>query len=321
MFCYSFLAQQLSRMASKFNIKKLEQQRANVLKAQATIDRKLKEAKEHKRKAEAEKEVKKAKKEEEKRAKLLLKQQAKEGKQEMPSTGGPSNKSFYPVYQKVMIHLAMEFITRMKEDKNPKMYKKFINFIIQHVSTIYTSVRSITIDDVWQTIRDCRCTYLTGEDEEESDADEIINPRDVEKTFKEGELTPEVWDEISKCFEDIAEAHGAVKEAYKSADKPIPKLSTKGMGVFLEALAIGVLTIQDPKVLSILQDTRVNRQMREEMKLSGQVSLINRREDRQKNRMLPDWNHPVFKDDGKYRSVGKVAAFTLGMLWAKILKM
>ena len=99
-----------------------------------------------------------------------------------------------------MMHLAMEFITRMKEDKDPEMYKKFINFIIQHVSVIDTSVRSVTIDDIWQTIKDCRCTY--------SDADEVINPRDVEKTFKEGEMTPEVWDEISKCFEAMAEEHG-----------------------------------------------------------------------------------------------------------------
>ena len=101
-------------MALKYNIKKLEQQRAKVLEAQATIDRKLKEAKEHKRKGGAKKE---AKKEEEKRVKLLLKQQVKEGKPKTPSTGGPSHKSFYPVYQKVMMHLAIEFITRMKEDK------------------------------------------------------------------------------------------------------------------------------------------------------------------------------------------------------------
>ena len=195
----------------------------------------------------------------------------------------------------------------MKEDKDPEMYKKFINFIIQHVSAIDTSVRSVTIDDVWQTIKDHSCTYLMGE-EEGSDADEVINPRDVEKTFKEGELTPEVQDEISKCFKAMAEVHRVVREAYKSAGKLIPKLSTRGMGVFLEALVIGALTIQDYKVLCILQDARVNRWMREEMKLSGQVGLINRRKDRQKNRMLPDWNHPVFKDDGKYRSVGKVAA-------------
>ena len=48
--------------------------------------------------------------------------------------------------------------------------------------------------------------------------------------------------------------------------------------------------------------------MREEVKLSGEVSLIKRRKDRQKNRMLPDWNHHVFKDDSKYRPVGKIAA-------------
>ena len=67
------LAQQSSKMASKYNIKKLEEQRAKVLEAQATIDHKLKETEECKHKAEAKKEVKKAKKEEEKRAKLLLK--------------------------------------------------------------------------------------------------------------------------------------------------------------------------------------------------------------------------------------------------------
>ena len=52
-----------------------------------------------------------------------------------------------------------------------------------------------------------------GEDEEDSDVDEVINPRDVEKTFKEGELTPEVRDEISKCFKAMAELHRATKEA------------------------------------------------------------------------------------------------------------
>ena len=48
--------------------------------------------------------------------------------------------------------------------------------------------------------------------------------------------------------------------------------------------------------------------MREEVKLFGEVSLIKRRKDRQKNRMLPDWNHHIFKDDSKYRPVGKIAA-------------
>ena len=79
------------------------------------------------------------------------------------------------------------------------------------------------------------------------------------------------------------------------------------MGVLLEALMVGVPTIQDPTLLGILQEARVNQRIREEIKLSGEVSVIGRRKDRQKNRMLPDWNHWVFKDDSKYRLVGKIA--------------
>ena len=181
-----------------------------------------------------------------------------EKKPKAPPVGGPSNKSFYPVYQKVMMRLAVEFITRMKEDKDSAMYNKFIGLVIQHVSAVSTSVRTITIDDIWQMIKDGSCTYVTGEDEEDSDADEVFSPRDMEKIFMDGELMTEVLDEISRCLECMAEAHGAVKDAYKSATKLILKLSTKGMGVLLEALAVGALTIQDPTLLGILQEARVN---------------------------------------------------------------
>ena len=207
-----------------------------------------------------------------------------------------------------MMCLAVEFITRMKEDKDPEMYKRFISLVIQHVSAVNTSVRSIMVDDVWQMIRDHKCTYVMGEDEEDSDVDEVFSPRDVEKMFKEGELMTEVRDEISRCFEAMAEAHGAVKEAYRSAGKLILKLSTRGMGVLLEALMVGVLTIQGPTLPGVPQEARINRRMREEVKLSGEMSLIKRRKDRQKNRMLPDWDHCIFKDDSKYRPVGKITA-------------
>ena len=140
------------------------------------------------------------------------------------------------------MQLAVEFITRMKEDKDTATYKKFIGLVIQCVRAVDTSVKTITVDDIWQTIKDGSCTYVTGEDEEDSDADEVFSPRDIEKTFKEEELTTEVRDEISRCFESMAEAHGMVKDAYKSAGKLIPKLSTRGMGV-LEALMVGALTI------------------------------------------------------------------------------
>ena len=214
-------------MASKYSIKRLEKQKAEVLEVQATIDRKIPEAEEHKHQMDAEKATKKAKKEEEKRVRLLLKKQAKvEKKPKAPGVGVPSNKSFYPVYQKVMMRLAVEFVTRMKEDKDSAMYKKFIGLVIQHVSAVEMSVRTITVDDIWQMIKDGNCTYVTGEDEEDSDAEEVFSPRDMEKMFKDGELMTKVQDEISRCFKCMAEAHGAVKDAYKSATKLIPKLST-----------------------------------------------------------------------------------------------
>ena len=180
-------------MASKYSIKRLEQQKAKVLEAQATIDHKIQEAEERKHQMEAEKATEKAKKEEEKRVRLLLKQQANvEKKPKAPAVGGRSNKSFYPVYQKVMMRLAVEFVTRMKEDKDLAMYKKFIGLVIQHVSAVDTSVRTVTVDDIWQMIKDGNCTYVTSEDEEDSDADEVFNPRDVKKMFKDGELMTKV---------------------------------------------------------------------------------------------------------------------------------
>ena len=57
------LVSKASMMASKYSIKRLEQQKAKVLEVQATIDHKIQEAEEHKCQMEAEKAVKKAKKE------------------------------------------------------------------------------------------------------------------------------------------------------------------------------------------------------------------------------------------------------------------
>ena len=151
------------------------------------------------------------------------------------------------------------------------------------MSAVNTSVRTITVDDIWEMIKDGNCTYVTSEDEEDSDANDVFSPRDMEKMFKEGELMTKVQDEISRCSECMAEAHGVVKDAYKSATKLIPKLSIRGMGVLLEALMVGVLTIQDPALLGILQEAQVNQRVREEVKLSWEVNLNDRRKDRQKN--------------------------------------
>ena len=106
------------------------------------------------------------------------------------------------------------------------------------MSAIDTLVRTITVNIIWQMIRGGSCTYMTGEDEEDSDADEVFSPRDVEKMFKEGELMTEVRDEISRCFESMAEAHGVVKDAYKLAGELIPKLFTRGMRVLKEFVCV-----------------------------------------------------------------------------------
>ena len=217
---------------------------------------------------------------------------------------GLTNKMIYPAYQKVMLRVTTEFVVRMKEEKEPTLYKTYINC----VGAVDTSVWDTTVDDVWQTIRDKKCTYITGEDDEESEGEDLIGAQDIEKMFKPEEMTAEVKDQIVECFEEVSEAHEAVKKVYKSAVKLVLKLSPKGMGVFLEALALGTPDIPDTRVANILQDARLSRKLHEEVKTTENVSLFDKHKEIQKNKMLPDWTHPIFKQKVKYRSVGKIAA-------------
>ena len=113
----------------------------------------------------------------------------------------------------------------------------------------------------------------------------------------------------------MSEAHEAIKKVYKSAAKLVLKLSSKGMGVFLEALALGTPDIQDTRLVNILQDTRLNRKLREEVKTTDNINnLSNKCKEMQKNRMLPDWMHPIFKQKVKYWPVGKIAAAVMVFL-------
>ena len=121
-------------------------------------------------------------------------------------------------------------------------------------------------------------------------------------------MTAEVKDQIVKCFEEMSEAHEAIKKVYKSAVKLVPKLSSKGMDVFLEALALGTPDILDTRVANILQDAILSRKLCEEVKITENVSLFDKCKEIQKNRMLPDWMHPIFKQKAKYQQVGKFAA-------------
>ena len=237
----------------------------------------------------------------------LKKQKEKEAKPKDVKGKGLTNKTFYPTYQKVMLRVTMEFVMRMKAEKEPTLYKTYINLVINCVGAVDTSVRDTTVNDVWQTIRDKKCTYITGEDDEQSEEEDLIGARDIEKTFNPEEMTAEVKDQIEECFEEMSEAHETIKKVYKSAAKLVPKLSSKGMGVFLEALALGTPDILDTRVVNILQDARLSRKLHEEVNTTENISLFNKCKEMQKNRMLPDWTHPIFKQKAKYQPVGKIA--------------
>ena len=68
---------------------------------------------------------------------------------------------------------------------------------------------------MWQTIRDKKCTYITGEDDEQLEEEDLIGARDIKKTFKPEEMTAEVKDQIEECFEEMSKAHEAIKKVYK----------------------------------------------------------------------------------------------------------
>ena len=127
-------------------------------------------------------------------------------------------------------------------------------------------------------------------------------------------MTAEVKDQIVECFEEMSKAHEAIKKVYKSAVKLVPKLSSKGMGVFLEALALGTPDIPDTRMANILQDARLSRKLCEEVKTTDNISLFDKCKEVQKSRMLPDWTHPIFKQKAKYQPVGKMAAAVMVFL-------
>ena len=53
---------------------------------------------------------------------------------------GVNNATFYPIYQQTMNRLSIEFIIRMKEERDPSLYSQYIEKVIQHVGAVGTSV-------------------------------------------------------------------------------------------------------------------------------------------------------------------------------------
>ena len=47
-----------------------------------------------------------------------------------------------------MSHLGIEFVTSMKEEKDPSSCELFVNKVIQHVSAVDTFIREVTAQEV-----------------------------------------------------------------------------------------------------------------------------------------------------------------------------
>ena len=139
----------------------------------------------------------------EKKEKKLAKKEAKTKKKKvvnlgMGHTGEPQdddgspragviNATFYPIYQQTMNRLIIEFIIRMKEERDSSLYSQYIEKVILNVGAVDTSVRHVDVQDVAQTIKDKDCRFITElsdcESEDDDDDDDVIGPVDVMKTF------------------------------------------------------------------------------------------------------------------------------------------
>ena len=111
-----------------------------------------------------------------------------------------------------------------------------------------------------QTIKDKDCRFITGLSDSESEDDDndndVIGPVDVMKTFDKAELTRTFHDKISHCFENLAEAHAMIKEAFVDASHLVHILPKKGLALLLEAMATGYKVVQDTKAFNILQEAK-----------------------------------------------------------------
>ena len=147
---------------------------------------------------------------------------------------GATNATFYPIYQQTLSRLSIEDIIRMKEERDSSLYSQYTEKVIQHVGAVDTSVRDVDVQDVAQTIKDKDCRLITGlSDSESEDDDDVIGLVDMMKTFDKAELTRTICDKISHCFENLAEAHTMMKEAFIDASCLVHVLPKKGLAFCL----------------------------------------------------------------------------------------
>ena len=81
------------------------------------------------------------------------------------------------------------------------------------------------------------------------------------KTFDKAELTRTIHDQIRHCFENLAEAHATMKEAFIDASCLVHVLPKKGLALLLEAMAAGSIIVQDTKAFNVLQKAKIHRRI------------------------------------------------------------
>ena len=130
------------------------------------------------------------------------------------------------------------------------------------------------------------------------------------KTFDKAELTRTIHDQISHCFENLAEAHATMKEAFIDASCLVHVLPKKGLTLLLEAVATGSIVVHDTTAFNVLQEAKIHRRIRDEIKAE---------ESKRCTIDLQLEKHNIFYHSSKHVKIGKVAAaitvylrFTLG---------
>ena len=181
------------------------------------------------------------------------------------------------------------------------------------MGAVDTSVRDVDVQDVAQTIKDKDCRFITGlsdsESEDDDDDDNVIGLVDMMKTFDKAELTRTVHDQISHCFENLAEGHAMMKEAFVDASRLVHVLPKKELALLLEAMATGSIVVQDTKAFNVLQEANIHRRIRDEIKAEeSKRCTIDLQLKKQKNCMIPSWRLNIFYHSFKCVKIGKVAA-------------
>ena len=108
-------------------------------------------------------------------------------------------------------------------------------------------------------------------------------------------MTSTIHDTISHCFENLAEAHAMMKEAFIDASRLVHVLPKKGLALLLEAMATGSIVVQDTKAFNIFKEMKIHRRIRDEIKAEeSKRCAIDLQLEKWKSRMLPSWRHSVF---------------------------